>query len=171
MERRPFASVIRHAWVPAAGALLLLTASHAARRPLSKNQKPYRPPVPKSCEQNLKQLGTAFLMYLQDWNECLPPADRWATALKPYVKHEAAWHCPEHRSPGALSYAMNRRLGGKSVKGLENWHQVLLFESSACRRNVADEGDSLCAPARHRGGNFYLFADGSIARHKEPPEF
>ncbi|MCA1594996.1 MAG: DUF1559 domain-containing protein [Chloroflexi bacterium] len=63
-----------------------------------------------SCASNLKQLGTATLMYVQDYDEKYPPGDNWhgTTAaldanyqcgnrfmLSPYIKSEAVWHCPD----------------------------------------------------------------------------
>jgi len=152
-------------------AALAVSAAACAGRGRSKSDTPYRPPPPKTCRDNLKQLGTALLMYLQDWNERLPPASRWADALKPYVRHEAVWHCPQDRRPGRPSYAMNRELAGKSLKDSHNWHRVLLFESDAAARNRVEGARAVCSPGRHKGGNNYLLMDGRIQWRKEAPEF
>lgn len=44
------------------------------------------------CQNNLKQLGTALMMYVQDWDECFPGAmqfgsasSRWPVRLQPYL--------------------------------------------------------------------------------------
>jgi prepilin-type N-terminal cleavage/methylation domain-containing protein/prepilin-type processing-associated H-X9-DG protein len=63
-----------------------------------------------SCLSNLKQLGTAALMYTQDYDEmylphCLrnlsdfsqTPSAYWFEIVKPYVKNEQVLICPSHR--------------------------------------------------------------------------
>ncbi len=61
-----------------------------------------------SCLSNQKQLGTAMMMYIQDYDETmipysvvvpLPPStatrtDYWSVLLDPYVKQRQAWYCP-----------------------------------------------------------------------------
>jgi prepilin-type N-terminal cleavage/methylation domain-containing protein len=71
-----------------------------------------------ACSSNLKQIGTAFMMYSQDYDECLPdrrdlklslpggwkPWTSWPTSdpragwaaltLEPYTKNTAIWTCP-----------------------------------------------------------------------------
>jgi len=67
-----------------------------------------------SCQSNMKQLGIAFLMYAQDYDETLPPAPLFhfivqdsngkftgQSALEPYIKNHPAqsrgtvWVCPD----------------------------------------------------------------------------
>ncbi|HET6382121.1 MAG TPA: DUF1559 domain-containing protein [Armatimonadota bacterium] len=63
-----------------------------------------------SCASNLKQLGLATLMYVQDYDEKFPPGDNWhgdTAAVDPryycgnrfmlssYIKDEGVWHCPD----------------------------------------------------------------------------
>ena len=57
-----------------------------------------------SCASNMKQLGTALLMYAQDWDEKFPPNRIWNStngrhytwryALMPYLKNSQIWICP-----------------------------------------------------------------------------
>ncbi len=59
-----------------------------------------------SCSSNLKQIGTAFLMYAQDYDEVLCDAitgrdhgnwaimAAWTRALMPYVKNRQLFKCP-----------------------------------------------------------------------------
>lgn len=53
-----------------------------------------------SCVSNLKQLGLAFLMYAQDYDEGLPliysypSAPFPAVATEPYIKNKNIWNCP-----------------------------------------------------------------------------
>jgi len=57
-----------------------------------------------SCASNMKQLGTALLMYAQDWDEKFPPNRIWNStngrhytwryAIMPYLKNSQIWICP-----------------------------------------------------------------------------
>jgi prepilin-type N-terminal cleavage/methylation domain-containing protein/prepilin-type processing-associated H-X9-DG protein len=55
------------------------------------------------CASNLKQLGTASIMYTQDYDERLMVGQNWQptsnptgnrAALLPYIKNEGVWRCP-----------------------------------------------------------------------------
>jgi prepilin-type N-terminal cleavage/methylation domain-containing protein/prepilin-type processing-associated H-X9-DG protein len=66
-----------------------------------------------SCVSNMKQMGTAMMMYVQDYDETFPiPHLRVATIngggqtampidsqLDPYVKNDQIWHCPSDATP------------------------------------------------------------------------
>ncbi|NCO36548.1 MAG: hypothetical protein AUJ92_04690 [Armatimonadetes bacterium CG2_30_59_28] len=55
-----------------------------------------------SCQSNLKQLGIAMLMYVQDYDEVFPvshywigtDAPTWRVRIFPYVKNAQAFACP-----------------------------------------------------------------------------
>jgi prepilin-type N-terminal cleavage/methylation domain-containing protein len=60
-----------------------------------------------ACLSNLKQLGTATMMYVQDYDEVFPCYVNqtivtgtgagnyyWSNALEPYVKARQLWYCP-----------------------------------------------------------------------------
>jgi prepilin-type N-terminal cleavage/methylation domain-containing protein/prepilin-type processing-associated H-X9-DG protein len=56
-----------------------------------------------SCASNLRNLGTAALLYAQDYDEQLPLAAYagagfdffvWHDLTDPYVKNKQVWHCP-----------------------------------------------------------------------------
>jgi len=70
-----------------------------------------------NCQSNLKQLATATLMYVQDYDETMPWWDRYGTpgvssplcpplAVQPYVKNSKAYCCPSGSSQ-ALSGTYN----------------------------------------------------------------
>src|SRR5437899_8394574 len=61
-----------------------------------------------ACLSNQKQIGTAIMMYAQDYDETMPSCNSWGlgwtpTVLDryiqqltaPYVKNENIWFCPE----------------------------------------------------------------------------
>src|SRR5438270_10078828 len=66
------------------------------------------------CLSNLKQMGTGLMMYVQDYDDRLPPSSRWTDMLYPYVKAQQVYHCPS--VPGlnssSLGYAFNSKLSG-----------------------------------------------------------
>lgn len=57
-----------------------------------------------ACLSNTKQIGTALMMYSQDYEEVLPPPQlgtcpgigcfAWADVIYPYVKNEKVFDCP-----------------------------------------------------------------------------
>lgn len=61
-----------------------------------------------ACTSNLKNIATAWMMYLQDWDETFPPYEcwncrgpdpkdpyrRWAVRLQPYIKNLKVFECP-----------------------------------------------------------------------------
>lgn len=71
-----------------------------------------------NCQSNLKQLGVAWAMYVQDYDERCPPCGTrtaddsawlvmWWDLLEPYVKNEQLFECTTQ--PGTRGYGYNRR--------------------------------------------------------------
>jgi prepilin-type N-terminal cleavage/methylation domain-containing protein/prepilin-type processing-associated H-X9-DG protein len=61
-----------------------------------------------NCLSNLKQMGSAIMMYSQDWDETLPlgtpgciapTAKQWWAAIYPYTKNASILHCPSASNP------------------------------------------------------------------------
>lgn len=65
------------------------------------------------CASNLKQLGVAITMYLQDYDDTFPYGENWHGAnakedgayfrgsfakINTYVNNEQVWHCPDDRT-------------------------------------------------------------------------
>jgi prepilin-type N-terminal cleavage/methylation domain-containing protein/prepilin-type processing-associated H-X9-DG protein len=71
-----------------------------------------------SCMNNLKQIGTGFQMYAQDYDEIYPdrsaaPYGHFGYAVQPYIKNFAVFACPSNPSNKTLlgtpfEYAPNR---------------------------------------------------------------
>src|SRR5207249_447731 len=70
-----------------------------------------------SCLSNLKQIGTAMMMYQQDYDGKLPPASNWMGLSYPYLKSQMVYRCPSLASanPPSGGYAFNSNLSGKKV--------------------------------------------------------
>ena len=57
-----------------------------------------------SCVNNLKQMGTAFMQYTQEFDEKMPDSDsgggnKWLDVIQPYLKSEAVYTCPSDSRP------------------------------------------------------------------------
>jgi prepilin-type N-terminal cleavage/methylation domain-containing protein/prepilin-type processing-associated H-X9-DG protein len=59
-----------------------------------------------SCLSNVKQIGTAFYMYVQDYDETTPSlggsSGDYTTHLYPYIKNDAVFSCPDRSDTNAL---------------------------------------------------------------------
>lgn len=119
-----------------------------------------------SCPSNMKQLWLAMAMYAQDYDERLPHAQTWASALKPYVSRTQdalleLYHCPEdlrvfHDGSDGLpippSYAMIPRWSQQYLPGSDSRQSmVLLYE-------VGPVGPAY----RHKDGMNVAVADGVV---------
>jgi len=102
------------------------------------------------CLSNIRQMNTALLCYVQDYDEEYPPVKAdWEGVLEPYLRNRAVFACPEDPEPP--SYAMNRRLRSRALADVADpAGTVSVFES--------DDGRTVAY--RHRGGAVYGFADG-----------
>jgi len=113
-----------------------------------------------SCLSNMKQLGTAALMYTQDYDEIyaltahnccvanfadtLTPT--WIRGLVPYVKNAAVWECPSAQNawaptqgtgtgdmPRATNYVVSGNVDGRKVSEIIHPAQVpYVTEWCAC---------------------------------------
>ena len=88
-----------------------------------------------SCLSNLKQLGTATMMYIQDADETMvcyvnqttvsgtAGSYYWTNALDPYVKLRQLWYCPSALGQGTVSansstYGVNLNHVATSIDGV-----------------------------------------------------
>jgi prepilin-type processing-associated H-X9-DG protein len=124
----------------------------------------------RSCQSNLKQLSTALLMYMQDYDERFPPADRWTPNLQPYIKNNSVYKCPSDPKPHG--YAMNKNLSRGSLADVERPAEITaLFESNLHRPSANGTATAVAKPPRHMGGNNYAFIDGHVKWLDRPPPF
>jgi len=125
-----------------------------------------------ACLSNLKQLGLAFTMYLQDNNECLPPygteADTsyWVKAVKPYGGEILADKCPDYHGT-EISYGVNKHLGetGKKINFFIAPTKAPLVFDTKGGVPAGDEhnADPEWLDNRHSGGTNFCFVDGHTA--------
>lgn len=120
-----------------------------------------------ACAANLRQLGTALHLYMQDYEQCMPPHDdadsgnadwRWDTI---YLKLDSYYgqnydilRCPNDRSwkrpaPSATgrwwSYGLNQACGYNSSKMITDFIDppgtVVFFDSDEADGGVEDDGN------------------------------
>jgi len=81
-----------------------------------------------SCLSNLKQVGTGWMMYVQDYDETIPagwedPAKGghggFHNVVQPYIKNYQIASCPSAKVPGAWAYLYNDILNYKSMADIE----------------------------------------------------
>jgi prepilin-type processing-associated H-X9-DG protein len=151
-------------------AVSLALVAGAAGIILAQAPKPDPKEQQAQCLSHIRQLGLAMLMYANDWQERFPPADRWTDVAKAYRRNEAILRCPVDKA--AYSYAMNHNLNLARLGHIRDFSRtVLIFESTAGKKNAYDVERSWPVPPRHPGGNCVAFADGHAVCTKNKPDF
>lgn len=146
-----------------AGALALLSGAFGAAQQAADPAKAHQ----SACASNLYQLSKAMLMYAQDYDNRLPPADRWSRALLPYYKSAQTLSCPADGK--ADGYALNRNLSGADLKRVAKPAEtVLLFESDQHKPNASGTREA-AAETRHAGGSNFAYVDGHVKWSKGGP--
>jgi prepilin-type processing-associated H-X9-DG protein len=118
----------------------------------------------KTCPENLKQLHKAVLLYADEWDGNLPPADHWMDLIKKNVPDDKQLHCPSIDGQANFGYAMNAALGGKRWQEVKDAARTPLFyDSSDMQPNAHDAVTSLPSPGRHEGRNNVVYVDGRVS--------
>jgi prepilin-type N-terminal cleavage/methylation domain-containing protein/prepilin-type processing-associated H-X9-DG protein len=65
------------------------------------------------CVSNMRQVGLAFHMYVQDYDGRYPPAKLWKSRLDPYMKNQELFKCPSRpQLPWYYGHGYNIGYGG-----------------------------------------------------------
>lgn len=116
---------------------------------------------------NVKQICNALLIYTQDWDDRLPPADRWERAI-PTDKSPYLLLCPSSRRDVAHSYVLNARLAGKPTGDFTHPELLpMIYESSLNVPNPCDRGASFILA--HEGVGVVGYLDGHVRSEKQFP--
>lgn len=103
-----------------------------------------------ACLSNMRQMGLATLMYVQDYDETLPLAAtatatgflNWHDLVNPYVKNKQIWICPSSLDPivdifgnpvchyGWNAYYLNLRIDVSNIYTLNNAPGIILAAPS-----------------------------------------
>jgi prepilin-type processing-associated H-X9-DG protein len=118
------------------------------------------------CPDRLKKLYDAAKLYAESWDDTLPPAETWMTALRnpdqPFAEDEFL-HCSEVKGGTTdYGYAMNSALGGKKLSSIEPKATTpLFFDSDSVQQNASAASPST---SRHGGKSNVVFADGHVGQ-------
>jgi hypothetical protein len=134
----------------------------------------------KLCETRLGRLAAALQLYLERYDNLLPPPQNWCDALEDMVppsQRAFVFHCPKLEGKGGYGYAFNA-YAWDSEHNVPHWHPemyppsevVLIYETTQTKRNAVGTGKDIPNPGRHNGYNLFLFADGSTMA-LSPEEF
>ena len=115
------------------------------------------------CIQNLRSISLAIAEYVQDWDERLPPAQRWADAISErHLQRDVmsqVFRCPKSSFP--FGYAFNAFLDSVPVSQVDSLAEtVLLFECDSSSPNAFGDQTNLSQRPRHLEGDIYAFVDG-----------
>ena len=139
-----------------------------------------------SCLSNTKQLGLAWMQYVQDYDEQVPytyvgrvypggPLVTWWKYIEPYVKNSQVFSCPSAGGDGygSIGYGYNARIGwsalAKFVKPAETGVWIDCQKANAaCSYSGSNSWEFFCnshhcsrfAAPRHNEGANIGFADG-----------
>jgi hypothetical protein len=104
------------------------------------------------CSSNLSSLGRAVSMYAADYDDRIPPGDRWMDLTKKYVPINRTFQCPVVRTANRASYgyAMNSKMAGKKRSEVDQ-SEPLIFDSTVLTRNAVADLKTLPVPGRHPG--------------------
>jgi prepilin-type N-terminal cleavage/methylation domain-containing protein/prepilin-type processing-associated H-X9-DG protein len=111
-----------------------------------------------NCQSNLKQLGIAWLMYVQDYDEVCPPVSQdstyavpglWYTLLQPYIKNEQLLACPSQN--GNIGYGYNRRAFAMYAGYASDGHITKLAQ-------IQQPAEKVCM-ADSYANRFYIYND------------
>lgn len=124
------------------------------------------------CQSNLKQLGMALKLYVDDYDTRLPPAHSWSDSLPAHVSIPGAFHCAEDRRP--VSYAFHESLGRMRTARITNpGAQPLLYDSTLGVWNGTGQGESFARRHEHNHRNGWgnvAFADGHVKTLRAFPQ-
>jgi hypothetical protein len=129
VERR--VKAVRGATYGIAAVMLIGYISLATKQPQSHDY------MALACLSNMKRLTVASLMYSQDNNDRLPPAERWADAIKPLMKQDEIFRCPPSQTDREFGIAFVTPMGTAAVSAIPSPdREVLLYDSADWARNA-----------------------------------
>jgi prepilin-type N-terminal cleavage/methylation domain-containing protein/prepilin-type processing-associated H-X9-DG protein len=148
-----------------------------------------------TCRSNLRQIGTGFAMYVQDYDETYPERSgqtfgHWGYAIQPYIKNYGLFSCPSNPAnktiatgagipgdPGRIvcSYGMNSFIHNgvwlSMAQVADPADRIIISESTASWNDWAGPwwpatNYDASGFAGHSGSGNYLFYDGHVKSMK-----
>ncbi|MDP3789264.1 MAG: hypothetical protein Q8R48_02555, partial [Candidatus Omnitrophota bacterium] len=142
-----------------------------------------------ACASNLRQIGAALHMYIDEHDFTFPPEISYWASLSPYLNDSNVWNCPSYNQSAFdyvhMSYAYNVEglnnytnfgavYGGKDINEIISPSQCIALADSGNYPSGQDVwAFELLAPSeqqigsRHSGGANVLFVDGHVGWHRQ----
>jgi len=116
-----------------------------------------------SSLSNGKQLGTALMMYIQDYDEIMPyPAKDYKNMIYPYVKDLKVFHSPAAPPDEKVSYTFNKNLEGIPQASIASPAEtVMLYEGTGAKPEYRYEGKTVITFA---DGHAKLMTSAEVAK-------
>lgn len=112
-----------------------------------------------SCQSNIKQLATAMHVYAADYDDALPPGDKWCDLLQTKVATPEVYVCP-NVSEMKCGYGLNSSIFQlRDVTAPDG--VVMLYESDGGWNAYGPQGAMISVP-RHGKYNI-AFVDGHVS--------
>jgi hypothetical protein len=97
--------------------------------------------------ENIKTLGTAVMIYIADYDDVYPPAERWETLITPILSDPDALVAPQATQP--VAYAFNSGLALVEAPSLPNANTTpMIFESNVAGPNAWGSSNSIYVRSR-----------------------
>lgn len=117
------------------------------------------------CESNLRQLGREMSLYMEDWNETLPPAKTWQVSIIsrfPNENKNSIFICPS--SPQKYGYSYNSKCDHLLLSDVPNpSSKIWLYEQNSSKSNGFGDGNALPPLYRHFKRSNFLHVDGHVS--------
>lgn len=112
---------------------------------------------------NLKQLALATIMYAADYEERLPPAEKWMDVIEPYHKNTMILHDPtiKDAKEDEYGFAFFEPVSFADLERIANLGEVpMVFQSVLLGRNAHSDLRTLPSVPRNGKSNWVSFLDG-----------
>lgn len=146
----------------AAGGCLLLMVIGAAVFPVFASAR--EAAIKTKSLSHVKQAGMALMLYSTDWDDRLPPSDRWVDLAAKGQETNIALPGPDREfRPGRLHHAMNSALSRREMSKIEGnaGDVVITFWSTNPERNANDNLESVNWAGSRRSYTLMSFLDTS----------
>lgn len=143
-----------------------------------------------TCLSNMRQLGTGFAMYTQDYDECLvplaiaPPAPTpavipggrtwWPDLLQPYVKNFQIFRCPS-LPPNRLGIGYNHPElavwlgGGLSIATIDKPADTVALADTAVIGNPTETDPNKWRPASATSDSYFFRTPTNMPYYNDDP--
>ena len=146
----------------AAGGCLIVIVAAAAVFPILANSRDAA--IKTKSLSNVKQGGVALMLYATDWDDRLPPSDRWVDlAAKGYEANIVLPGPDREFRPERIHHAMNSALSRRELSKIEDIASdvVVTFWSTDPERNANDNLESVNWAGSRRSYTLMSFLDTS----------